>query len=487
MRSTTLAICLYVLVATLGVAQSAQEPSSQMEHNTPGMQMQHPAPSESGNPAGPTSSVAAVVDLLHDARQRPEMDLSQFESYALANNPTLKEANLLVQKSAGLAQQAGLLPNPSIGYQGEQIRGGSYGGGEQGAFVQQTFVLGGKLGLRRNVYEQQRISEQIGVQEQRYRILGELRGQFYAALAAQETVKLRECLLRLADNTVETAHQLANVGQADAPDVLQSEVEAEQAKGDYIAAERMFLQQFSVLASVTGKSDLQPAPLKGALETYPAIDADRALDQLIQNNPAIKLAEQNVAIAEAQLKSAKRERVPDLTVHAGVQNNFEPLGGTTNKPVGVQGFATAGITLPLFNRNQGNVIAEEAELRRARSEAVRVKLAIEQTARPIIQDYLSAKEEANRYQAEMVPRASKAYQLYLAKYQEMAAAYPQVLISQRTLFQLQIAYIGVLQQLWKDATALQNFLLSNGLAAPQASGGSGAMINLPTASATGAQ
>lgn len=85
-----------------------------------------------------------------------QMRIEEFQQFALSANPTLRQAAALVNRSSGLARQAGLYPNPSIGYQGDQIRGGSYGGGEQGAYVQQTFVLGGKLGLRRDVFEQQR-------------------------------------------------------------------------------------------------------------------------------------------------------------------------------------------------------------------------------------------------------------------------------------------------------------------------------------------
>jgi cobalt-zinc-cadmium efflux system outer membrane protein len=86
------------------------------------------------------------------------------------------------------ARQAGLYPNTSVGYQGEQIRGGSFGGGEQGGFVQQTLVLGGKIGLRRNIYDQQKRSDQIGVEEQTYQVHGDVQQAFYDALTAQATV-----------------------------------------------------------------------------------------------------------------------------------------------------------------------------------------------------------------------------------------------------------------------------------------------------------
>src|SRR6478736_2060757 len=146
---------------------------------------------------------------------RAPMRLEEFQKFATESNPTLLQADALVHRSSALARQAGLYPNPSIGYQGDQIRGGSYGGGEQGAYVQQTFVLGGKLGLRRNVYEQQRRSNEIGVSEQRYRVLASVGQSFYSALAAQEAVQVRAKLLSIAKDAVMTAHQLANVGQAD--------------------------------------------------------------------------------------------------------------------------------------------------------------------------------------------------------------------------------------------------------------------------------
>jgi cobalt-zinc-cadmium efflux system outer membrane protein len=63
-------------------------------------------------------------------------------------------------------------------------------------------------------------------------------------------------LLGVALDAVETVHQLANVGQADAPDILQTEVETEQAKVDYVTAQRQYLQAFRTLAALAGKADL---------------------------------------------------------------------------------------------------------------------------------------------------------------------------------------------------------------------------------------
>ena len=93
-------------------------------------------------------------------------------------------------------------------------------------------------------------------------------------------------------------------------------------------------------------------------------------------------------------------------------------------------------------------------------------MSLRHSAEPLLQDYLSNQTQAARYKNEMIPRATRAYQLYLTKYQQMGAAYPQVLVSQRTLFQLQVGYIHALENVWMNAIALENYTLTSGLSAP---------------------
>jgi cobalt-zinc-cadmium efflux system outer membrane protein len=248
--------------------------------------------------------------------------------------------------------------------------------------------------------------------------------------------------------------------------VLQAEVEAEQAQIDYTTAQREYIQAFHSLAALVGKPELMVSPLEGDFEHPPQINADEIENQIVRDSPSVKRAQQEIIRAEAEIKSAKRESVPDLQVHAGVQQNFEPINEFGGRPVGLQGFVTAGISLPLFNRNQGNVAVAQAELELARTEVIRVQLSLRHVTEPLLQAYSSSKAEASLYKDEMIPRAAGAYQLYLAKYQQMGAAYPEVLVSQRTLFQLQLDYIHALETVWMSAIALQNYTLSSGLNAP---------------------
>jgi cobalt-zinc-cadmium efflux system outer membrane protein len=511
MRITALALIVTGLVGATALAQSSSASQGNSMHCMEGMTMPGcPLPAENPqsmpgmqpaqndtqqsqspgthatmtlqepeNPEHQTGSNLPAPDLLKDIATRPAMALADFESLADKNNPTLKQANALIRRSQEQARQAALYPNPSVGYQGEQIRGGSYGGGEQGGYVQQTVVLGGKLGLRRNIYEQQKLSDQIGVEEQTYRVHGDVQQAFYDALAAQATVQLRQRLLAVALDATQTVHQLANVGQADAPDILQTEVETEQAKLDYATAQREYLESFQVLATLAGKGDLPVSPLQGELENTPALNADQIVDSIIAGSPTIKRAQQEAAVAEARLKDAKRESIPDLQLRAGEQYNGEALAENPSKATGAQSFASAGINIPLWNHNHGNIAAAKAEIERAQQEVIRAQLSLRQQAAPLAQSYLAAQFEADRYKTQLIPRATRAYQLYLSKYQQMAQAYPQVLVSQRTLFQLELSYLAALHNVWRSALALQNYTLIGGLDAPMSSGPSTTTINLP--------
>ncbi|MFM8250132.1 MAG: hypothetical protein ACKOBW_00900, partial [Planctomycetota bacterium] len=69
------------------------------------------------------------------ATQPGSWTLSQFEQLALGNHPSLSEYQGKVEAARGRWQQAGLLPNPPVGYSGQQL--GSRGFAEQhGVIVQ---------------------------------------------------------------------------------------------------------------------------------------------------------------------------------------------------------------------------------------------------------------------------------------------------------------------------------------------------------------
>jgi len=395
--------------------------------------------------------------------------LEELQQMALQNNPTFAQAAANIRAAEGRKQQSGLYPNPTVGYQGEQIRGGSFRGGEQGFFVQQNIVLAGKLGLNQNIFEQEKKQAETEANEQKLRVVTNVKMSFIQALAAQQTLELRQNLGKLADDGVETSRQLANIGQADAPDVLEAEVEAQQADLAVIMAEQNQQRAWKELATVVGNPSVHLMRLEGTLEDTPAIDTDALVEKIVNESPAVKIAELGVKKAEAALARAKRETIPDLQVRAGMEQNRELLDAT-GRSVGLQGFADVGVQIPIFNRNQGGIATTRADLERAQREVERVKLALRERAATVVQNYAYSQTAAARYKNQMIPRAQKAYEMYARKYREMAAAYPQVLIAQRTLMQLQIAYLNSLESFAANSVALQSYLLTDGLEAPSQPG-----------------
>ncbi len=400
------------------------------------------------------------------ASEQKMITLEELQQMALQYNPTFAQAAANIQAAEGRKKQSGLYPNPTVGYQGEQIRGGSFHGGEQGFFVQQDIVMGGKLGLNRRIFDQELKQTETEAEEQKLRVVTNVRMSYIQALAAQQTLELRQNLSKLADDAVETTHQLANVGQADAPDVLESEVEAQQAQLAVAMAEQNQQRVWKALAAVVGNPRLPLMKLEGKLEDTPPVNADELVEKIVNGSPAVRIAELGVKRAEAALARAKREPIPDLQLRGGMQQNGELLSAPNGKPVGLQGFADVGVRIPIFNRNQGNIATAKADAERAKREVERVKLVLRERAASVVQTYTFSQTAVDRYKNQMIPRAHKAYEMYTKKYQEMAAAYPQVLIAQRTLMQLEVSYITALENFATSSLSLQSYLLTDGLEAP---------------------
>ena len=393
------------------------------------------------------------------------LQLQDLEQMALANSPTMAQVRANLQVASGLVRQAGLYPNPTVGYYGDEIRGGSFGGGEQGGFASQAIVLGGKLGAARRVAKLAANEIETSAQVQRLRILTNVRVLFYQVLAAQRMVEVRQNLLKLAGDAVETSRQLGNVGQADRPDILQAEVEQQQASVSLRVAQQNLQASWRMLAAVIGKPGLPVANLDGDLEAVPDLNYQEWVATAMRESPEVKLAEQRVERAEALLVQARKVPIPDLQLTGILMQSYEILP-TTGKPTGVIGGAQIGVRLPIFDRNQGNIAAARGEIELARQELARVKLELERSFASMFGEYDSARVTVQQYKAEMLPRAKQAYRMYQTNYQKMAAAYPQVLISQRTLFQLEGDYILALENTWQSALLIRGFGLSDGLAEP---------------------
>jgi cobalt-zinc-cadmium efflux system outer membrane protein len=442
-----------------------QQPGQRME-GMPGIEgMQHGAgQAMKMEPLPPP--VVPNLGMTQTVAKRPLVRLEELEQMALSGNPTLLQAAMEIRSATGRRLQSGLWPNPTVGYTGDEISGGSQGGGKQGFFVQQDVILGGKLGLNRKIFAQEVRQAEVESDEQRLRVTNAVRIQYYQALAAQEMVDMRKELSRISSENAIYSRQLFNIGQQNETEVLRAEVEAQEADLAVVSAEHMRRRSMTALAAVVGNASVQEATLGGSLEeNLPELDEQQLLEALLWESPAVHIAQVGVSRAEAALARARRERVPDLVLRGGLEQNLEQLE-TSGRPIGLQGFAEIGVRLKLFDRNQGNIQAAQADLERAQAEVKRIDLVLRQRAASFVENYRTAKIMVDRYRTEILPRAQRAYELIYKRYGLLQASYPQVLLSENMLFKAETDYIQNLETLWANSIALKGFLLTDGLEAP---------------------
>lgn len=405
----------------------------------------------------------------------PIMKLEDLEAMAVQRNPTLAQAEAAIRAAEGRSRQAGLFPNPVAGYFLEEFAFREPGETmEQGAFIEQTIPLGGKLSKARRVFDRERDQAVILAEAQRLRVTNSIRVLYYETLGAQRLVELRDELSGLAREAVEITKELYNVGQADRPDQLEIEIEAERAEIEFLKAQNDWQRAWQTLAAMVGNPGLPPARLAGGLEeSLAALNEAQLLDSLLKESPDIRVAQAGVERSRAVLARARAERIPDLFLRGGLGYNyerFEPvLPSIAGQRKGFEGRLEVGVNVPIFNRNQGGIAAAEAELAIAERELERLRLVLRSRFAFGFQEYRNAQQVAERYRTQVIPRAREAYQTYLANFRQMAAAYPQVLIAQRTLFQVEVEYANALVQMRESATRLRGFLLEGGLERDQRS------------------
>ncbi len=441
-------------------APAASPTSAVEQHQAPDMQTPH-VPSYPGQ------------EIKRPRRQvipsEPILRLEDLEQMAAERNPTLAQAESAIRAAEGRRIRAGLFPNPAIGYFLEEFAFRSPGEtSEQGAFIEQTIPLGGKLSKARRVFAREKEQAATLAEAQRLRVTNSIRVLYLETLGAQRLVELRDDLAQLAREAVEITKELYNLGQADRPDQLEIEIEAERSEINFLRAQNEWHSSWRALAAMVGNPDLPPARLAGTVDQEMAVlNETQLLESLLTSSPEVAVARLGVERARAVLERARAERVPDLFFRGGLGYNYErfetvvPSIGGQRK--GLEGKLEVGLVVPIFNRNQGGIASAEAELAIAERELDRLQLVLRARFASSFREYRNAQQMVERYRTQVVPKAREAYEMYLSSFRQMAASYPQVLIAQRTLFQVEVEYARALVGLRQLAVGLRGFLLEGGL------------------------
>lgn len=389
---------------------------------------------------------------------RAPLILADLEAIAFANNPTLAQASRRVDALHGKHLQVGLPPNPMVGYQGEEI-GDDGTGGQQGMFLGQQLVTAGKLELNRAVVRHEIAQARHELEMQRLRVINAVRARAYEVIVTQRAVALNEQLVALGEESMRAAEKLWQAKEVSQVDVLQARVEANSAKLGLTSARTEHQAAWQRLAVVMGVPDTPPGALMDNLdETAPDLVWENTLVRLLAESPELARAQSGVERAKCALARAQAGRIPDIDLEAAVRYN--------NASEYAMASVALGVPLQIFDRNQGNIHQAYAELSAAHREVRRVELDLQDRLAVAFAQYSNTNLQTTQYKTQILPDARSSLELVRKGYQQGEFDYFELLTAQRTFFQVNLAYIQSLRELWHNAVEIDGLLLTGGLAAP---------------------
>lgn len=404
------------------------------------------------NPATPDSTSSLQAPASVHAVPRA-LGLDDITRMALELNPRLSQAAFAAEAARGRADQAGRYPNPILTVEGQEIGDRTGPGGIWSApFFTQEIVTAQKLKLSRAAASREADQAALRVQSQRFELLTSVRQNYFDVLTVQSRAQILGELVQVAEKSVETTRKLLEARQAARLDLLQMELELERIRAERDAALKEIPAAFRRLAAAAGMPDLPMTPLIGTLDTpMPEYDLEIAAKVVREAHPAALAARLGVDKAQLQLHRAQVERVPNITVGAGYmrqnQNQSNDWGISVSLPV------------PLWNRNQGNIRAAHAQVGESVNEIARVENDLVERLAMAHRDYAAARQRADRYRREILPRAKETYELSLQAFRGGQFDYLKVLQAQRAMAEANLEFVKALGEAWKAAGAISGLLL----------------------------
>ena len=459
-------------LACLAGCQTAKQATARKEPSVlaqrlPPAAAENSAPAISQSPVQPAAFQAEAPKPAPEPETLPQatlklvagstLTLAELEEMAMSANPSVARASALVQAASGNYTQVGLPPNPTVGYEGQQI--GSRGLAEQdGVFINQEIVRGGKLKLNRQVAAQEwaRAEHELAAQQQR--VQTDVRIAFYNVLIAQSQEDLYTELADNAKALVEYNEKLQKAGERSRPEVIQVTLEREKLITGLRNAGRRRRAAWQELVTVVGNPRLPQARLLGDPdETHSNYDWDATLQRLLSTSPEVGAAIANVERARWAVQRALVEKIPNVTVQGLVNARDNGIGGRSD------GSLTIGVPLPLWNRNQGGVIQAQGQVAAAERALEQLELDLQNRLTLVFERYGNARDYEDRYEKLLKGLTDE----WLKRNEGLRAAGEasqlDVILFQRTYAQTKLDYLDALRERRKAEAEIEGLLLSGSL------------------------
>ncbi|HEK1684987.1 TPA: TolC family protein [Pseudomonas putida] len=386
-------------------------------------------------PFKPSRSLALICLLSASAvaQAGPGLTLNQALDAAFADNPDLAAVRQALGIAEGERRQAGLIPNPELSWEREDTRRET---STTTVMLSQALELGGKRGARVEVAKAGQDIARLELERQGNGLRADVTQAFHAALRAQTAVELAEQSKALTERGLRVVQARVAAGQSSPVEATRADVQLAQALAQLRRAEADRVVAWQALARLTGSADVAFTQLDGSgLLPGPAPQAEALLGK-VEQTVEWRLAAAQIERGEAALGSEKAQRIPNLTVSLGSQYSRED-----RERVNVVGLS---MPLPLFDRNQGNVLAASRRADQARDLRNAVELRLRSDTRSALSQWAMAMAEVNAYDRTILPSARQAVDTATRGFERGKFAFLDVLDAQRTLIEARGQYLDAL-------------------------------------------
>ncbi|MHB1350269.1 MAG: TolC family protein [Desulfobulbaceae bacterium] len=383
-----------------------------------------------------------------------ELKLADALGLALKHNPTLAGFAAEIRARDAAALQAGLLPNPELGFEVENFAGqddlDGFDGAETTIAFSQLIELGDKRSKRQQVAALNKDLAGWDYQGKKLEVLASTAKAFIEVLVAQEQVALNDELVKLAEKTTAAVGEKVDAGKVSPMENTRAQVELAAARSEANKAVRELEASRRRLAAFWGGEQAGFARVVGSLAEITPLPAEETIQNLLKANPVLARWQSELDRSEAALALARAEAVPDLNISAGVRNFQE----TDNNALLV-GFS---VPLPLFDRNQGGIGEAGAKLEKARQEEREAKVALLTELSETWQNLSAAYVESSTLRDKILPGAHEAYESTELGYREGKLDFLQMLDAQRTLFDVKRQYLLALGTYHVTSTDMERII-----------------------------
>lgn len=366
------------------------------------------------------------------------LSLDRALEIAGATSPSLDAAQADIQSAAAARTVAGLRPNPSVTVEAENVAGsGIYRGTESleaTTSLALPIELGGKRAARIAAADarSQRAQIQAAITQANLRL--SVIQAYAEAAAAQQRLTTARNLARIAADGLYAAEVRVQAGRASPIEVQRAEVARINADAEVERTQRLVEVARYSLARTIGQ------PLTGNLDAEWFVNVRAAYGPMQEIESAGTLArvaaEADLAIADAGVRLAQAQRMPDLTLGAGARYIRE-TGDTA-------ALFSLSIPLPLFNSGRAAIAQASSERARAEAQQRAAAIGVDQAIARAQAEAANAATTATTASGPALQAAEEAARIARIGYREGKFGQLELLDAERTLAETRLAAIDAL-------------------------------------------